>query len=168
MYRDEENVRKRKVTFILVLVFLGVVIVGIGINYLFNYHRTDAKKQAEYFNDNNRPTLIMFYSKTCPDCKSVVGTVQRNDYQGKLLDNVLNTSQNSRAHNTMYLEWQNKQDKRYFAKYGVNSVPTFMIIYRGQPQPIYHSKGLPVYQYSGTNKKVIRLLYTRLQLPDQP
>ena len=73
----------------------------------------------------------------------------------------------SKRHHVAYVEWQNSRDKRLFEQYNIKSVPTFMVFQNGQPQPLETVNGLPVYQYSGTDKQKIKQIFQRLTLEAQ-
>lgn len=138
MYSDNpiKEQRRRRVTIgiIAVLIISGALF---GFHFFHSYRRTDTTAQAKLMSSST-PTVVVFYSKTCSDCKHVA-----------------------------YVEWQNSRDKRLFEQYNIKSVPTFMVFQNGQPQPLETVNGLPVYQYSGTDKQKIKQIFQRLTLEAQ-
>lgn len=165
MYSDNpvKEQRRRRIT----LGIIAVLIIGstlFGFQFFHSYRRTSTADQTKLMN-SNEPAVVMFYSKTCKDCKHVAATVHKNDYQSKLADNVVGIGNASDyRHTAVYVELQNSHDKQLFEQYHVTSTPTFMVFKNGQPQPIQMVNGLPVYQYSGTNKVKIQQLYKKLSL----
>lgn len=165
MYSDNpvKEQRRRRIT----LGIIAVLIIGsalFGFHFFHSYRRTSTADQTKLMN-SNEPAVVMFYSRTCKDCKHVAATVHKNDYQSKLADNVVGIGNASNyRHTAVYIELQNSHDKQLFEQYHVTSTPTFMIFKNGQPQPIQTVNGLPVYQYSGTNKAKIQQLYQKLSL----
>lgn len=168
MYSDNpiKEQRRRRVTIgiIAVLIISGVLF---GFHFFHSYRRTDTTAQAKLMSSST-PTVVVFYSKTCSDCKHVTATVHKADYESRLADNVIGLGDaSSKRHHVAYVEWQNGRDKRLFEQYSVKSVPTFMVFQNGQPQSLETVNSLPVYQYSGTDKQKIKQIFQRLTLEAQ-
>ena len=114
---------------------------------------------------SNEPVVVVFYSKTCPDCKRIALTVNRSAISGRITGEIRNlTGDSSKKHQVMFLEYQNKHDRELFTKYNVSKTPTFMVLKQGQSQVIKNANGILSYQYSGNNVKEIKNIYHNLQV----
>ena len=162
-YDPELLHRRRVITFGVLTVAVILLITGFlyGIGVL---HRSSTRTQQAALK-SKEPVVVMYYSKTCPDCKKVAIDVHKNAWEvtatqatiGKLMPSPY-------RHKNIYLQWQNNEDKKLFKQNNVNSVPTFMVYRNGKPQPIANANGIDIYQYSGTNKQVIANIYHYLQI----
>lgn len=158
-YDPELLHRRRIITFSVLTVATILLITGFS-----TLHRSSTKTQQAALK-SNEPVVVMYYSKTCPDCKKVAIDVHKNAWEvtatratiGKLMPSPY-------RHKNLYLQWQNNEDKKLFKQNNVNSVPTFMVYRNGKPQSIANANGIDIYQYSGTNKQVIANIYHYLQI----
>lgn len=115
MYSDNpvKEQRRRRITIgiIAVLIISGALF---GFHFFHSYRRTDTTAQAKLMSSST-PTVVVFYSKTCSDCKHVAATVHKADYESRLADNVIGLGDaSSKRHHVAYVEWQNGRDKRLF------------------------------------------------------
>ena len=168
MYSDNpvKEQRRRRIT----IGIIAVLIISsalFGFHFFHSYRRTETTAQTKLMS-NSTPIVVVFYSKTCSDCKRVAATVHKADYESRLADNVIGLGDAAnKQHHVAYIEWQNGRDKQLFEQYNVKSVPTFMVFQNGQPQALETVNGLPVYQYSGTDKQKIKQIFQRLTLEAQ-
>lgn len=158
MYQDPEERSKRRLITWGVLGVIVVILLIIGGVNLVSLHRTKTADQNKLLT-SNQPTVVMFYSKTCPDCKKIRGVVKKAEFSQKFA--TFASSSHGLQHQNMFVEWQNKHDKQLFKQYKVNYVPTFMVFKNGQPQ-IFMINNRPYLNYSGTDPNAVRQIYTNL------
>lgn len=152
MYFDDKYKKRKLITASIfsVIAFIGIIW---GLITLFSYHRTDLAERNRLI-ASDTPTVVMFYKSDCPDCKSVKVPVKLAALKSKLSPD---------APNLVYVEWHNKDDYQMFEKYGIKRTPSFMVFKNGQPQSIGKSgDGYDFYSFTGTDKKVISNIYTKL------
>lgn len=130
------------------MMLIGIGVLAFGIFSGLKINRTPTKTQQAYL-QSDEPTIVMFYSKTCPDCMKVGPYTKYAN---------LITQGN---HHMVYVAVQNKRDKQLFAQQNIHYVPTFMVFKDGQPQVIQDNN---VYQYSGTDTQKIKYLFKHLTL----
>lgn len=160
---DPERIHQRKLIINSSIAILVLILVLWGWIHVTHLHRTSTSQQQAMM-ASNEPVVVMFYSKTCPDCHKVAFTANKSSKQGELdamLKNVAGDS--SKQHKVMFVEYQNKDDQKLFDKYNVTQTPTFMILRNGQPQVIKNENGVPSYQYAGNNKTQVKAIYRNLQ-----
>lgn len=163
MYEDPEKLRKRRITVFSILGVILAVLMITGVSHLTHYQRTSSKEQMSLMG-STEPTVVMFYSTKCPDCKKVTLPIKKA-ITGQKFKSVTNSGSSNQpvSHTNTFVEWQNKQDKSLFKKYQVQSVPTFMVFKQGIPQQ-FIVNGQPTTVYSGTDPNVIKQIYTNLQV----
>ena len=162
---DPERLRRRRIVLICVVGVVLAILVAVVMNRLLTYQRTSDSKQQSLMN-SDEPVVVLFYSKTCSDCKKITMTVHKNALTGKVNDDVKNLANSASPlkHNVMFLEYQNPQDRSLFIKYGVSEVPTFMVMKHGIPQSIGTVSGVSSDRYSGTDRNQIKSIYQNLQV----
>lgn len=161
---DPELIHRRRLIINLVIVAIILALLIYGWAWVTHYHRTSSARQQELLT-SNEPTVVMFYSKTCPACRQVAFTANRAALSGKVSGELRSlTGDPSKKHQVMFVEYQNKQDEKLFAKYNVTRKPTLMVLKQGQPQVIGNKNGLPVYQYVGNGKSEVKDIYHNLQV----
>lgn len=161
---DPELIHRRRLIINGVIAFIIIACVIYGWIWATHYHRTSTSQQQTLM-ASNEPVVVVFYSKTCPDCKRIALTVNRSAISGRITGEIRNlTGDSSKKHQVMFLEYQNKHDRELFTKYNVSKTPTFMVLKQGQSQVIKNTNGILSYQYSGNNVKKIKNIYHNLQV----
>ena len=153
---NDKKYFKRKIITITVMRVLLVVTVILGMFQLNSLSRTDTSLRNQFINSNT-PTVVMFYSKTCPDCRKatrIVKLAKLKSFKDPLRSN----------YQSAFVELHNKDDKQLFNQYHITKTPTFMVFKNGVPQAMGKKYGFDQYQYEGTDKHEIESLYTNLKL----
>ena len=125
----------------------GFVLIIVAIGSALSFHRTPTNQQ-EILLKSPTSTTVVFYSRTCPDCKKLEPYFRYVQAQDKF--------SGTSDRNIVYLSYANKHDRRLFKQYGVHYVPTIMIFKNGQPQLLSNDSK---YQYSGTDHSAVKYLY---------
>lgn len=150
----DPNKKKRFIG--LVGFIFGLIMIIVAIVSALSFHRTSTSQQ-ELLLKSSTPTTVVFYSRTCPDCKKLEPYFRYVQAQDKF--------SGASDRNIVYLSYANKHDRQLFKQYGVHYVPTIMIFKNGQPQPISNDGK---YQYSGTDHSEVKYLYQHSTLVGYP
>ena len=153
---EKKKYRNRKIVTVIVMGILVLIFGFIGLLQLNSLKRTPTSERTEAIN-SNIPTIVMFYSKTCPDCKRVIGTVKLARFKSY-------GNPTRQDYGVAFVEVNTPDDKDLVNQYHITKTPTFMIFKNGQPQAIGSANGFDVFQYAGPDKEQIKSLYTNLVL----
>ena len=162
-YMDPERLKRRRmITALATLVVIATLVLG-GVWALTHYRRTSSEKQSQLLNSST-PTVVMFYSDTCKYCRKVAIGVHEDQFVASFNHRLNWLVKGESTANYVYLEYQNKHDRKLFKQYNVTRTPTFMAFKNGQPQVIGTKNGFPVTRYVGSNERVIKGLFENLKL----
>lgn len=161
---DPDLIHQRRLIINTIIAVIILFLALYGWIWITHYHRTPTSRQQALLT-SNEPVVVMFYSKSCPDCRKIAATVNRSVISGQATNEIRSLAgDSSKKHQVMFIEYQNKHDRILFDRYNVTKKPTLMVLRQGQPQLIENNNSSLIYQYVSNDKRQVKAIYYNLQM----